>query len=211
MTQVSPSTPETRSTRAAQGPGAWPDVDSPDAGSSPGDINYAPLTLAQAADETFVWHFHDFGVLLAYGRFYAGGDLSNERDDMIAAMAFLKSAQLVDRGHIGVIGTSWGGFEALMATAYAPPGVTPAATVATTPPSDFAEEYVYTTQTMPSRYVVAQNQMQCRAFFAPYLRRILATTHGSQSGAGNFTASPALTSSHESPARQCSCTKIGIR
>ena len=102
--------------------------------------------------EAWLWHVHNFGVLLAYGRFYAGGDIENDRDDMVTAMRFLEASRVVDRQHVGVMGGSWGGFQALYAGAYAPSSVKPAAIVATAPLSDFADELRFITIELPSRY-----------------------------------------------------------
>ncbi len=158
---------------AAQGDGAWPDVDGPNAGSAPPLIRYGAYTLDQAVAEAWVWHVHNFGVLFAYGRFYAGGDIENDRDDMVAAMKFLATSASVDREHIGVMGGSWGGFEALYGGAYAPLGVKPAAIVATAALSDFADEYAFITIELPSRYTTIDAREASRRFFEPYLRRMV--------------------------------------
>ncbi len=117
-------------------------------------------------------------MLFAYGRFYAGGDIENDRDDMVAAMKFLEATSLVDKQHIGVMGTSWGGFEALYAGAFAPASVKPAAIVAISPLSDFSDEHAFVTVEVINRYATDTAKNLARSFFEPYLRRIDHTTRG---------------------------------
>jgi dipeptidyl aminopeptidase/acylaminoacyl peptidase len=51
-------------------------------------------------------------------------------EDMKAGMWFVADQSDVDKTRIGVYGGSWGGFEALYATAYADPRARPLVTVA---------------------------------------------------------------------------------
>ncbi|MFY2556997.1 alpha/beta hydrolase family protein [Corallococcus terminator] len=163
---------------AQRGPGVHPDDSEPHhhAGSSPIAFSISPPEFIAA--ESFFYLFHDFGVLNVFGRFYAGGDIQNDRDDMHAGMRFLAQAPGVDRSRIGVHGGSWGGFEALYAAADAPAEVRPKVGVALFPLSDFARQYDYLTSVVPSRVSDPVLRNQYATFFEPYRRRIDATTGG---------------------------------
>ncbi|MCP3141377.1 alpha/beta hydrolase family protein [Pyxidicoccus xibeiensis] len=163
---------------AARGPGIHPDDSEPHhhAGSSP--IAYSLTTPEQLASEAFIYLLHDFGVLAVYGRFYAGGNLQNDRDDMHAGMRFLAQAPGVDRSRIGVFGGSWGGFEALYAAADAPAASRPKVGVALYPLSDFARQLDYLSNVVPSRVTDPAVRARYASFFEPYSRRIFATTGG---------------------------------
>ncbi len=163
---------------AARGTGLHPDDDEPHhhAGSSP--IGYSLSTPEQIAAESSYYLINEFGVLAVFGRFYAGGDIQNDRDDMHAGMRFLAQAPGVDRSRIGVFGGSWGGFEALYTAADAPAEVRPKVGVALYPLSDFARQFDYLFSVLPSRVTNPAVLGQYSAFFEPYLRRIIATTGG---------------------------------
>lgn len=159
---------------AALGTGFHPDVDGPDFDG--GDLAYAPMTPAQAAENATLWRLHGFGVLFLYGRFYAGGDVQNDIDDTAVGFDFLGQSSQVDRARIGILGASWGGFEALYGAAAARPDVRPSAGVALAPLSDFMTERAYITQVLPGRYTQASSRSASASFFDPYLRRLAATT-----------------------------------
>lgn len=94
---------------AAQGAGLHPDVDGPGAGTSPESIVYSPLTIEAQADEAAFYALHGISTLAVYGRFYAGGSIQNDVDDMVTGLEFLAREPGVDRSRIGIQGGSWGG------------------------------------------------------------------------------------------------------
>lgn len=161
---------------AARGPGQHPDEDGPafDPETS-SSIAYDPLTLAEANDEVFLWQFHGFGVLMLFGRFYAGGDVANDIEDMTMGFDFLAAREDVDEARVGIFGGSWGGFLALYGAAYARADLAPAAGVALYPLSDFEAERRFANEVLPQRYTRPQSRAAAAAFFEPYLRRIDAT------------------------------------
>lgn len=171
---------------AALGAGLHPDVDGPAAGSSPESIVYSPLSIAAQADEAAFYALHGISTLAVYGRFYAGGSIQNDVDDMVTGLEFLAREPGVDRSRLGIQGGSWGGFLALYGAAFAPPAATPRVGAALYPLSDFAEEWRHVTVTMPSRLSPDAGLTSSR-FFEPYLRRVAATTSGGPDAGGNFT------------------------
>lgn len=163
---------------AARGDGAYPDVDSPNAPPDAGVIAYASISPQREVDDAFVWRFHGISVLSVYGRYYAGGSIQDDVDDMTTGLEFLAHEPGVDTSRIAIYGGSWGGFEALYGAAYAPDAAVPKVGVALYPLSDFAAETTFALETLPSRYLQPASRAACDAFFAPYLRRIVATTGG---------------------------------
>lgn len=169
---------------ATRGGGLHPDDSEPHAGPDSSPIVYTPTTPERVASESFVYLFHDFGVLAVFGRFYAGGDLQNDRDDMNAGMRFLAQTPNVDTTRIGILGGSWGGYEALYAAADAPATVVPSVGVALSPLSDFAQEVDYVSRVVPSRVSDPALRTRYQQFFEPYFRRIYATTGGDPLSSG---------------------------
>lgn len=170
----------------SKGTGLFPDVDSPNAPANPGVISYVPITVQREVDDTFIWRLHNVSVLSVYGRFYAGGSIQNDVDDMVAGLEFLAREPGVDTSRIGIFGGSWGGFEAVYGAAYAPANATPKVGVALYPLTDFASEVDFVTREMPSRYLQPASITANEAFFAPYLRRIVATTGGLPDAGGDY-------------------------
>lgn len=147
-------------------------------------IAYAQSTPETIASEASLYLRHDFGVLAIFGRFYAGGSIQNDRDDMLAGMRFLTQAEGVDRARIGIFGGSWGGFNALYAAADAPAEVRPKVGVALYPLSDFAHQLDYLDVTVPARVSDSAMRSNYETFFEPYSRRIFATTGGRPNAPG---------------------------
>ncbi|MFP2960384.1 alpha/beta hydrolase family protein [Myxococcus sp. 1LA] len=141
-------------------------------------IAYSQSTPETIASEAFLYLRHDFGVLAIFGRFYAGGSIQNDRDDMLAGMRFLTQVDGVDRERIGIFGGSWGGFNALYAAADAPAEVRPKVGVALYPLSDFEHQLGYLDVTVPARVTDPAMRSNYETFFEPYSRRIFATTGG---------------------------------
>lgn len=171
---------------ASQGNGFFPDVDSPGAPANPGSIVYTGISPQREVDETFIWRLHDVSVLSVYGRFYAGGSIQNDVDDMVAGLEFLAREPGVDTARIGIFGGSWGGFEAVYGAAFAPERATPKVGVALYPLTDFAAEVDFITRVMPQRYTLPASRDANEAFFAPYLRRVVATTGDVPDAGGDF-------------------------
>ncbi|QSQ20065.1 prolyl oligopeptidase family serine peptidase [Pyxidicoccus parkwayensis] len=167
---------------AARGDGLHPDDSEPHYHAGSSVISYVLSNPDSIAAESFYYLFNDFGVLAVFGRFYAGGDIQNDRDDMHAGMRFLAQAPGVDRSRIGVYGGSWGGFEALYAAVDAPAESRPRVGVALFPLSDFAREVDYVFNVVPTRVTDPTKRQQYATFFEPYLRRIIATTGDGSGG-----------------------------
>ena len=116
-----------------------------------------------------------FGVLHLFCRFYTGGNLENDVNDVVAGLRFLAGEPRVDPDRIGIHGGSWGGFEALYGAAAAPPGSAPAAGVALYPPSNFPGMVDYINDGIPAGVANPDIRAWYGVFFQPYLDRIFAT------------------------------------
>lgn len=172
---------------AARGNGLHPDDSEPHYHEGSSVISYVLSNPDSIAAESFYYLFNDFGVLAVFGRFYAGGDIQNDRDDMHAGLRFLAQAPGVDRSRIGIHGGSWGGFEALYAAADAPAEVRPKVGVALFPLSDFAREVDYLYNVLPTRVTDPTRLYQYATFFEPYLRRVFATAGTTPEGYARWT------------------------
>lgn len=84
---------------AARGAGAYPDDDEPSYGTGSSQIGYTPLTHQKAAEEVVIYRLHKMGALFVYGRYYAGGSVWNDVDDMTAGLAFLGQSSRGYRQH----------------------------------------------------------------------------------------------------------------
>ncbi|MCK8497660.1 alpha/beta hydrolase family protein [Myxococcus fulvus] len=169
---------------AARGNGFHPDDSEPGHHAGSSNIVYTISTPELIAGESFFYLYNGLGVLNVFGRFYAGGSIQNDRDDMHAGLRFLEQAPEVDRSRIGIQGGSWGGFEALYAAADAPEAVRPRAGVALFPLSDFARQFEYLETVIPSRVSDPWVRSQYATFFEPYRRRIVAATGGAPGAPG---------------------------
>jgi len=131
-------------------------------------IAYYRKTPVQVAEEMMPHLFNDFGALVVFGRYYAGGSVRDDVADMAAGMWFAAEQPQVDRTRVGIWGGSWGGFEALFAAQQADARAQPRAVAALYPPSDFADwvEHALT------RTGAAKTALM------PYVRRIYAATGG---------------------------------
>jgi hypothetical protein len=163
---------------AAQGNGCFPDVDGPNFQSGVSStICYEKFSPDRVGAESEIFLRNGFGVLTAFGRFYAGGSVWNDVQDMTAGLKFLGTQSNVDATRIGMFGVSWGGFEAVYGSAYATTGVVPKASVAIAPVIDFQALVNFIDNTIPT-VTNATTLPRYTAFFDPYLRRLLATTGG---------------------------------
>ncbi len=168
---------------AALGAGMHPDADEPSFAAETGsNIAYSQITPLQGVEEGAVPLLNQIPTLMLFGRFYAGGSIQDDRDDMVLGLRFLENRPDVDPARIAILGGSWGGFEAIYAAAYAPESVRPAYGIALYPLSDFAQETAYADQ-FPTLSVAGQRDMYMN-FFEPYGRRIQATVEPNGSFAG---------------------------
>lgn len=171
---------------AARGVGLHPDDSEPGYIQGSGAvIAYEPLTPEQGGQQAVVHLLNGLGVLHMFGRFYAGGSVLNDIEDMTCGLSYLATLPEADTARIGTFGGSWGGFEAVYGALYAPKEVAPAVGVALTPLTDFSQEWTYVDGAEADpRPLVAQQFTQ---FFEPYKRRIRQTTGGDPS-MGDFSA-----------------------
>lgn len=137
-----------------------------------GSMEYPPAHYVEIA---YPFLLNGFGVLHLFCRFYAGGNLENDVNDVVAGLRFLAGEPGVDPDRIGIHGASWGGFEALYGAAAAPPGVVPAAGVALYPPSDFPGMVDYINVEIPAEIADPDARAWYEVFFQPYLDRIFDT------------------------------------
>ncbi len=165
--------------------GLQPDVDGPDSGPNPPTIFFQPTTVEEHAIEAKLYRIHGISTLAVFGRFYAGGSIQNDVDDMVNGFEFLAREPGVDRRRIGIFGGSWGGFLAVYGAAAAPASVTPIVGAAEFPLTDFADEWTYVSSVVPAR-LTGVTRATYTSFFDPYLRRISATTHGAPDAGGDF-------------------------
>lgn len=170
---------------AARGAGAYPDDDEPSYGTGSSQIGYTPLTHQKAAEEVVIYRLHKMGALFVYGRYYAGGSVWNDVDDMTAGLAFLGQHPAVDTANIGIFGASWGGFEAVYGAAYAPAGAVPKVGVALAPLALMDQQLEYLQQILPQSGISSELLTQYQTFFEPYVRRIYASTGGAPDAAGS--------------------------
>jgi dienelactone hydrolase len=161
---------------AANGTGCYADVDGP--GYQPGVsgcASYDRYTPDRVGSDSMIYLRNGFGVLAVFGRFYAGGSVWNDVQDMVAGLNFLGTQGSVDSTRIGIIGRSWGGFETVYGAAYAAASVRPKAAVALSPVIDFQSLANFVDTTLPT-LADAAHLPQYTAFFDPYMRRLFATT-----------------------------------
>lgn len=158
------------------------DEDEPSVTETSGDIGFTLTPAAALEEEAGLYRYNGLSAAFAYGRFYAGGDLNNDKADIAAGIDYVSSRPEVDPAHVGVFGMSWGGFEALYGSATATS--TPAVTVAHSPPIDFSVLTDWAgggcAEATPSRAAL------CGDFFDPYLRRIRAVVGDDLSDRGAF-------------------------
>ncbi|HPQ68566.1 MAG TPA: hypothetical protein PKW95_05525 [bacterium] len=156
---------------------SWPDEDGPDYREGSSDIFYQLYEPESYGELSWLYLTNGIGVLHVFGRFYAGGDIENDRHDMIAGMRFLAQEPTADKSRILTSGDSWGAWEAIHAAIYAPAEITVRGVVATAPPYDFVTFHQYLTglhDEIPDAQIAADYD----EFFEPYLRRIEAGAGG---------------------------------
>ncbi len=153
-----------------------PDVDGPNYNSKTSSTTcYTLPSNAQTGDQAFIYLWNNFSVLMTYGRFYAGGSVANDIEDTVAGLRFLGTRGEIDQAQIGIVGGSWGGFEALYASLNAPANVRPAVAAPFAPVSDFFGLVNFVNTDLPN-LVSAPVLKKYNQFYNPYLRRFFAST-----------------------------------
>lgn len=152
----------------------YPDTDCPgfDGGDS---IIYQPMTVADGVGQSFIYLYHGLGVLQVFERFYTGGSIQNDVDDTTAAFRFLAAEPTVKKDEIAIFGGSWGGFEAVYGAMRAPAAVRPKLGLVAYPLTDFEVQEHYLTH-LDERFTTVAARDTMTHFFAPYRRRIAAST-----------------------------------
>lgn len=139
-------------------------------------INYILKTPEVNASQVAYYLLNNFNALILNGRFYAGGDLENEKAEVKAALNFLKNSNLVKSTSVGILGMSWGGFEALHGAVFGKDILSPKVGVAISPLSDFADQLKYIKSDIPFLVVNSSVEQSYLDFFDAYLRRIFSST-----------------------------------
>jgi fermentation-respiration switch protein FrsA (DUF1100 family) len=161
---------------AARGPGVHPDDEAPDYDGNDVIAYAAPVSVSDAANQNAVHLLNGSSVVLAYARFYAGGDLEDDVLDATAPFHFVASRPAdFDTSRIAVFGGSWGGLMTLFGAARAPAEARPTTLAPISPPSDLADMVAWATIDLPA---VFPEPARAEAFFSTYLRRIRAATGG---------------------------------
>jgi hypothetical protein len=127
---------------SARPAGLYDDTEQPDFDGS-AQVTYQPTTIDSVNDGEYIHLLNNNAALHIHGRFYAGGSVGDDIEDMKAGMWFLAEQASVDRSRVGVWGGSWGGFESAYASALGDRRVAPTVTVALYPPVDFSEWLPY--------------------------------------------------------------------
>jgi len=163
----------------------YPDDEEPGYNSATSsDIPYETIAANTVANSGYISlaKHNKLNVLVVFGRFYAGGSIWNDAQDMRAGLQYISTRTDIDDTKVGLFGLSWGAFQAIYASAYRPTELVPAATLAVAPPTNM-ESLVLHVATIEA---VTQD-IDYPKFYEPYLRRIVASTGGDLNGTGgNF-------------------------
>ncbi|MBT3356578.1 prolyl oligopeptidase family serine peptidase [bacterium] len=116
--------------------------------------HWKPHSVVDATESANLSLINGFAVLLVYARFYEGGNINNDIEDIVAGLKFLENKT----EKIGIYGGSWGGFEALYGAVNS--SVKPVVGVAFYPPSDM-ESWLNWTKESPGE-----------DFWKPYQKRV---------------------------------------
>ncbi len=164
---------------AALGAGVHPDVDAPDYDGDDVIAYGAPVSVSDAVNNNAVHLLNGYSIVIAYARYYAGGDLEDDVLDAAAPFHYLAAhPDDVDESRIAVFGGSWGGLMTLFGASRAPREAAPTVLVPVSPPSDLADMHAWATTDLPAVFPVPA---QPEAFFSTYLRRIEHAAGGSPS------------------------------
>lgn len=165
-------------------PGCYPDIDGPDYNpqTSAPHCYFGTIPPEQAAIDAASLLENGVGVLLPYGRFYAGGSIGGYVDTMIAGLQFLGDREDVDPQRVAVMGTSLGGMQGFHAAdpSRLPDGAAiPSFGVGVAPLLDLKRQTSYLINDIPARLAAnPEQQSKYQEFFEPFLRRFFATTGG---------------------------------
>ncbi len=141
----------------------------------------SPIAFGESSADYYL--DNDLAVLGIYGRYYAGGDIWNDVQDVVTGLRFLQIQPKVDKKNIAIIGNSWGGFLALYGAAYAPHHSKPKIALPIAPISDF-EKYMDHIENLSSIPELAASSDALNDIIAPYKRRIFGATGGLPGGYG---------------------------
>ncbi|HZP60698.1 MAG TPA: hypothetical protein VFB27_10285 [Opitutaceae bacterium] len=160
----------------------YPDVNGPfyDPATG-GSILYSVPIPDQLVSQGINYLVNNVSVLFVFERFYAGGSVVDNVKDATLGLRFLSQLPGVDPAHLGILGSSWGGFEALYGAANAPAGAAPIVGVAWYPPSDLSQFYQYIVLGLPALIQDPNLLAVHQQFYDPYRRRIIAGTLASLS------------------------------
>jgi len=163
----------------------YPDDEEPSYNSiTSSDIVYESIAANAVANDGYISlaKHNNLNVLVVFGRFYAGGSIWNDAQDMRAGLQYISTRTDIDKNKVGLFGISWGAFQAIYATAYRPTELVPAATLAVAPATSMEDLVSHAT----SIEDITQD-IDYAKFYDPYLRRIAASTGGDLNGVGgNF-------------------------
>ena len=148
------------------------------------NVSYQKMPPTSVPDQEAPLLLNHAGVLIIYGRFYAGGTFKTYYESVVTGLRFLRQQSTVDPERIGVFGISLGGFEAIYGAAHAPADIVPKYGVAWAPPLDMTDLLDYVTHLNSKFTSNSASLLWAQNFFEPYVRRITAVTHGLPGAAG---------------------------
>jgi pimeloyl-ACP methyl ester carboxylesterase len=173
-------------------PGCYDDVDAPafKAGISIQTCYGGTLSPDKTAEQAIAFLLNDVGVLIVFGRFYAGGSATTYIQTAVTGLEYLSVNPGVDQSHVGVFGVSLGGFMALHGAARAPAGIPAPIGVGISPLLDFEAQSTYVEEFLPNQLLPSQPTVLAgyRDFFEPYLRRAYAVSGGPPGPSTDFSA-----------------------
>jgi esterase/lipase len=159
-------------TKWATRSGGQNDEDGPDYNvSTSSQISYVLMAPGDATSYASYLAANDLNVLIVYGRYYSGTNLSGDAQAVADGLKFLHSQTLVDKTKIGLYSGSWGGIGTLYGAALAGATYMPKAISLSYPVSDAKAMIAYAAN-IPNLTADTNKRAAYAAFFDPYLRRI---------------------------------------
>lgn len=155
------------------GTGTYPDFNGPayDSGSA-SRISYTSFAPQNAGASNYPFTYNDINILIVYGRFYAGGDLQNDVNDVLTGLEFLNQHPKVETSKIGFYASSWGALVGLYAIQQADSGKKPLAAALVSPVSDVSKMKTYIQTLIPTYTADTTIQGQYTNYLDPHLRRL---------------------------------------
>lgn len=150
--------------------GTFPDTNGP--GYTSGiskPIAYFPSEPGSYAKMWYPLLKSGIGILVVYGRFYAGGDFNTYLNAVRNGLDYLATQSKVDPERVGIFGISLGGFEALYGSATS--NLKPKYGIAWSPLSDVVKQKAYIANE-PNQIANPTQAEAFKGFFEPYLRRV---------------------------------------